>query len=214
MEWEKSPSMSKNKKNEIKKGFTVMANKVLVETSARHIHLTEDAVKALYGDGAELIVKKMLSQPGQFATANDKITLVGPKGTLAVSVLGPTRKANQVELSYSDARALGLKAVPVRESGDVANTPGLKMVGPAGEIEIDEGVIIAKRHIHMTPADAEAMGIADKQVVQVKINSERTTIFDDVVCRVHPNFALAMHIDTDECNAACAFGEVYGEIIL
>ena len=191
-----------------------MANKVLVETSARHIHLTEDAVKALYGDGAELIVKKMLSQPGQFATANDKITLVGPKGTLAVSVLGPTRKANQVELSYSDARALGLKAVPVRESGDVANTPGLKMVGPAGEIEIDEGVIIAKRHIHMTPADAEAMGIADKQVVQVKINSERTTIFDDVVCRVHPNFALAMHIDTDECNASGAFGEVWGEILL
>lgn len=191
-----------------------MANKVLVETSARHIHLTEDAVKALYGEGAELIVKKMLSQPGQFATANDKITLVGPKGTLAVSVLGPTRKANQVELSYTDARTLGLKAVPVRESGDVANTPGLKMVGPAGEIEIEEGVIIAKRHIHMTPADAEAMGIQDKQVVRVKIDSERTTIFDDVVCRVHPNFALAMHIDTDECNAASAFGEVYGEILL
>ena len=191
-----------------------MANKVLVETSARHIHLTEDAVRALYGDGAELIVKKMLSQPGQFATANDKITLVGPKGTLAVSVLGPTRKANQVELSYTDARTLGLKSVPVRESGDVANTPGLKMVGPAGEIEIDEGVIIAKRHIHMTPADAQAMGIEDKQVVKVKIESERTTIFDDVVCRVHPNFALAMHIDTDECNAASAFGEVYGEVLV
>ncbi|MBQ9806768.1 MAG: phosphate propanoyltransferase [Clostridia bacterium] len=191
-----------------------MANKVLVETSARHIHLTDDAVKALYGEGAELIVKKMLSQPGQFATSNDKITLVGPKGTLAVSVLGPTRKANQVELSYTDARTLGLKAVPVRESGDVANTPGLKMVGPAGEIEINEGVIIAKRHIHMTPADAEAMGIQDKQVVRVKIDSERTTVFDDVVCRVHPNFALAMHIDTDECNAASAFGEVYGEILL
>ena len=191
-----------------------MANKVLVETSARHIHLTEDAVKALYGEGAELIVKKMLSQPGQFATANEKITLVGPKGTLAVSVLGPTRKANQVELSYTDARVLGLKNVPVRESGDVANTPGLKMVGPVGEIEIEEGAIIAKRHIHMTPADAEAFGIEDKQIVKVKIESERTTIFDDVVCRVHPNFALAMHIDTDECNAAGAFGEVYGEIIL
>ncbi|MBE6602073.1 MAG: phosphate propanoyltransferase [Ruminococcaceae bacterium] len=191
-----------------------MANKVLVETSARHIHLTEDAVKALYGEGAELIVKKMLSQPGQFATANDKITLVGPKGTLAVSVLGPTRKANQVELSYTDARVLGLKNVPVRESGDVENTPGLKMVGPVGEIEIDAGAIIAKRHIHMTPADAEAFGIEDKQIVKVKIESERTTIFDDVVCRVHPNFALAMHIDTDECNAAGAFGEVYGEIIL
>ncbi len=192
-----------------------MANKVLVETSARHIHLTDEAVEALYGKGAELIAKKMLSQPGQYACANDKITLVGPKGSLAVSVLGPTRKANQVELSYTDARALGLKAIPVRESGDVAGTPGLKMVGPAGEIEISEGVIIAKRHIHMTPADAEEFGITDKQVVKVKIaNDSRTTIYDDVVCRVHPTYALAMHIDTDECNAAGAFGEVYGEVIL
>ena len=192
--------------------FLIMEKKVLVETSARHIHLTEEAVKALYGKDAELTVKKDLSQPGQFAAGNDKITLVGPKGTLAVSVLGPTRPANQVELSYSDARALGLKDVPVRESGDTAGTPGLKMVGPAGEVEITEGVIIAKRHIHMTPADAEAFGVADKQVVKVKITNEaRTTIFDDVVCRVSPKFALAMHIDTDECNAAAAFGEVYGE---
>ena len=191
-----------------------MENKVLVETSARHIHLTDDAVKALYGEGAELVVKKMLSQPGQYAAANDKITLVGPKGTLAVSVLGPTRKANQVELSFTDARSLGLSGVPVRESGDVAGTPGLKMVGPAGEINITEGVIIAKRHIHMTPEDAEKFGITDKQIVKVKIaNDARTTIFDDVVCRVHPTYALAMHIDTDECNAACAFGAVYGEIV-
>lgn len=192
-----------------------MKKTVLVETSARHIHLTDEAVTALYGEGATLTVKKELSQPGQYAAGNDKITLVGPKGTLAVSVLGPTRKANQVELSFTDARSLGLKAVPVRESGDVAGTPGLKMVGPAGEIEIAEGVIIAKRHIHMTPADAEAYGITDKQIVKVKVsNDSRTTIFDDVVCRVHPTYALAMHIDTDECNAACAFGEVYGEILL
>ena len=195
------------------KGFTIMENKVLVETSARHIHLTQEAVEALYGKGAELTVKKMLSQPGQFATGNEKITLVGPKGTLAVSVLGPVRKANQVELSYSDARALGLKDVPVRESGDVAGTPGLKLVGPAGEVEIAEGVIIAKRHIHLTPADAEKFGVEDKQIVKVKIESGRTLIFDDVVCRVHPNFAAAMHIDTDECNAAGAFGEIYGEIL-
>jgi putative phosphotransacetylase len=106
-----------------------MENKVLVETSARHIHLTAEAVEILYGKGAELTVKKMLSQPGQFATGNEKITLVGPKGNLAVSVLGPVRPANQVELSYSDARALGIAGVPVRESGDVAGTPGLKMVG-------------------------------------------------------------------------------------
>ena len=191
-----------------------MENKILVETSARHIHLSAEAVETLYGKGAELTVKKMLSQPGQFATGNEKIKLVGPKGTLMVSVLGPIRPADQVELSYSDARTLGIAGVPVRESGDVAGTPGLKMVGPAGEVEISEGVIIAKRHIHMTPADAAEFGVEDKQIVKVKVaNDARTTIFDDVVCRVNPNFALAMHIDTDECNAAAAFGEIYGEIV-
>ena len=190
-----------------------MENKVLVETSARHIHLTAEAVETLYGKGAELINKKDLSQPGQFAAGNEKIMLVGPKGSLAVSVLGPTRPANQVELSFSDARALGLKDVPVRESGDVANTPGLKMVGPAGEVEISEGVIIAKRHIHMTPEDAARIGVEDKQIVKVKLDTARPLIFDDVVCRVSPKFALAMHIDTDECNAACAFGTVYGEVL-
>ena len=190
-----------------------MENKILVETSARHIHLTKEAVEVLYGAGAELTVKKMLSQPGQFATGNDKITLVGPKGSLAVSVLGPTRPANQVELSFSDARALGLAGVPVRESGDVANTPGVKLVGPAGELTIDSGVIIAKRHIHMRPEEAEALGVTNGQVVKVRVNSARSLIFDDVVCRVSDAYAFAMHIDTDECNAACAFGEVYGEII-
>ena len=190
-----------------------MENKILVETSARHIHLTAEAVEVLYGAGAELMVKKMLSQPGQFATANDKIKLVGPKGEMMVSVLGPTRPANQIELSYTDARALGLKNVPVRESGDVAGTPGLKMVGPAGELEVAEGAIIAKRHIHMTPADAEGLGVTNGQVVKVLVKSERTTIFDDVVVRVSPSYALAMHIDTDECNAAAAFGEIYGEIV-
>ena len=190
-----------------------MENKILVETSARHIHLTKEAVEVLYGAGAELTVKKMLSQPGQFATGNEKITLVGPKGSLAVSVLGPTRPANQVELSFSDARALGLAGVPVRESGDVANTPGVKLVGPCGELEIDSGVIIAKRHIHMRPEEAEALGVTNGQVVKVRVNSARSLIFDDVVCRVSDKFALAMHIDTDECNAACAFGEIYGEIV-
>lgn len=190
-----------------------MENKILVETSARHIHLTDAAVETLYGAGAKLEPKKMLSQPGQFASANEKIKLVGPKGELMVSVLGPTRGANQVELSFSDARALGLKSVPVRESGDVAGTPGIKLVGPAGELEIAEGVIIAKRHIHFDPESAKALGVSDKQTVQVKISSDRTTIFDDVVCRVSPTYALAMHIDTDECNACCAFGEIYGEIV-
>ena len=190
-----------------------MENKILVETSARHIHLTKEAVEVLYGAGAELTVKKMLSQPGQFATGNDKITLVGPKGSLAVSVLGPTRPANQVELSFSDARALGLNGVPVRESGDVANTPGVKLVGPCGELTIDSGVIIAKRHIHMRPEEAEALGVTNGQIVKVRVNSARSLIFDDVVCRVSDKFALAMHIDTDECNAAAAFGAIEGEII-
>lgn len=190
-----------------------MENKILVETSARHMHLTKEAVEALYGAGAELKVKKMLSQPGQFASDNEKIKVVGPKGEMMVSVLGPTRPATQVELSYSDARALGLRDVPVRESGDVAGSPGVKLVGPAGEITIDEGVIVAKRHIHFDTASAKERGISDKQIVKVKIASDRTTIYDDVVCRVSDSYALAMHIDTDECNAAGAFGLVYGEIV-
>ena len=190
-----------------------MEKKVLVETSARHIHLTDEAVAILYGADAKLEPKKMLSQPGQFATTNEKIKVVGPKGELMLSVLGPTRKANQVELSYTDARALGLKNVPVRESGAVENTPGCKLVGPCGEVEIAEGCIIAMRHIHFDTATANAMGIADKQIVKVKINSGRTTIFDDVVCRVSDSYAPAMHIDTDECNACAGFGEIYGEII-
>lgn len=189
-----------------------MEKKFIVETSARHIHLTAEAVEALYGKGAELISRKALSQPGQFACANEKITLVGPKGSLAVSVLGPIRSANQVELSFTDARALGITP-PVRESGDVASTPGLKLVGPAGEIEIAEGAIVAKRHIHMTPADAEFFGVEDKQIVKVRLDTARPLIFDDVVVRVSPKFALAMHIDTDECNAAAAFGAVTGEIV-
>jgi putative phosphotransacetylase len=185
----------------------------IVETSARHIHLTNADIETLFGAGAVLHNKKDLSQPGQFA-CEEKLEIVGPKGSLKASVLGPARKATQVELSFTDARTLGLKSVPVRESGDIAGTPGIKLVGPAGELEIQEGVIIAKRHIHMTPADAEAFGVKDKDIVQVKIaNADRTTIFGDVVVRVSPSYALAMHIDTDEANAACAFGACRGEIV-
>ena len=187
----------------------------IVETSARHVHLTAEAVAALYGAGAKLESKKALSQPGQFACANEKLKLVGPKGELAVSVLGPERKACQVELSFTDARALGLKGVPVRESGDVAGTPGIKIVGPAGELELAEGCMIAQRHIHMTPADAAAFGVTNGQVVSVKVDTGagRQVVFGDTVVRVSDKFALAMHIDTDECNAAAAFGDVRGEIV-
>ena len=189
-----------------------MENKFIVETSARHIHVTAATLEALFGKGAELHNKKDLSQPGQFA-CEEKVTLVGPKGELKVSILGPVRPADQVELSFTDARTLGLTGVPIRESGDVKGTPGLKLVGPAGEVDMPEGTIIAKRHIHMTPADAEAFGVADKQIVKVKLDTARPLVFDDVVVRVSPKFALAMHIDTDECNAAAAFGQVFGTIV-
>ena len=188
-----------------------MENKFIVETSARHVHLTAETVETLFGKGHTLTNKKDLSQPGQFA-CEEKVTVVGPKGSLKASVLGPTRPADQVELSLTDARTIGVVA-PVRESGDIAGSLGCKLVGPCGEVEISEGVIAAKRHIHMTPADAEVFGVADKEIVKVKLDTARPLIFDDVVVRVNDNFALAMHIDTDESNAACAFGTVYGEIV-
>ena len=190
-----------------------MANTVLVETSARHVHLTEEHIKILFGEAATLTVKKPLSQPGQFA-CEERVTLVGPKKSIPnVIILGPARSATQVEVSLTDARTLGVDA-PVRESGDIAGSGACKIVGPCGEVEISEGVIAAKRHIHLTPADAEAFGVEDKQIVSVKISSaDRSTIFGDVVVRVSPKFAAAMHIDTDESNAACAFGKCYGEIL-
>ena len=188
-----------------------MSNKFIVETSARHVHLTAEAVEILFGKGHTLTNKKDLSQPGQFA-CEEKVTVVGPKGSIKASVLGPTRPENQVELSLTDARTIGLVA-PVRESGDIAGTTGCTLVGPCGEVVLNEGVIAAKRHIHMTPADAAAIGVEDKQIVNVKLDTPRSLIFGDVVVRVKDSFALAMHIDTDESNAACAGGVVYGEIV-
>ena len=185
---------------------------VIVEISARHLHLSQEHLDILFGAGHQLTPKKDLSQPGQFA-CEEKVEVVGPKSSLKMSVLGPVRPATQVELSLTDARSIGVKA-PIRESGVVAGSGACKLVGPCGEVDITEGVMIAKRHIHMTPADAEAMGLKDKDVVCVKVESDgRTTIFCDTVVRVSPKFALAMHIDTDECNAAAAFGTVYGEIV-
>lgn len=190
-----------------------MAKKFIVETSARHVHLTAEAFATLFGEGKELTVKKMLSQPGQFAS-EERVTIVGPKKSLPnVSILGPFRKANQVELSATDARSIGIVA-PIRESGDVAGSGACKIVGPAGEIEISEGVIVAKRHIHLTPADAEEMGVKDKDVVWVRLDTDgRKAILGDVVCRVSVSYALAMHIDTDESNAVSAPRELYGEIV-
>ena len=190
-----------------------MSKTFVVETSARHIHVSQQDLETLFGKGHELTNKKDLSQPGQYACA-ERLTVVGSKKEIAgVTILGPVRPATQVEISLTDARSLGIKA-PVRESGDVKGSPGCKLVGPAGEVEISEGVIAAKRHIHMTPADAAELGVTDKQIVSVKIAGEgRETVFGDVVVRVNDNFALAMHIDTDESNASGAFGNIQGEIV-
>ena len=190
-----------------------MANKVLVETSARHVHVTREVLDILFGKDYELTVKKMLSQPGQYASA-ERVDVVGPKKTLTgVSILGPIRPETQVELSLTDARSIGVVA-PVRESGQIAGSGACKLVGPKGEVEITEGVIAAKRHIHMTPADAAEFGVTDKQVVSVKIESDgRSLTFGDVVVRVSEKYALAMHIDTDESNAGCVAPGTMGEVI-
>ena len=185
----------------------------IVETSARHVHVTAETLAVLFGEGHALTNKKDLSQPGQFA-CEERIDVVGPKNTLKnVSILGPIRPADQVELSATDARSIGI-AAPIRESGDVAGTPGCKLVGPCGEVEIKEGVIVAKRHIHMTPADAATFGVQDKQIVWVKIDTDgRKAILGDVVVRVSEKFKLAMHIDTDESNAVSCARDQMGEII-
>ena len=190
-------------------------NKILVETSARHVHVTKEDLETLFGAGHELTVKSWLSQPGQFAS-EEQVDIVGPKNTLKrVRILGPVRPATQVELSLTDARSIGVTA-PVRESGDIAGSGACKLVGPAGEVEVKEGVIAAKRHIHMTPADAEVFGVKDKDIVSVKVIPPvkgRELIFGDVVVRVSEKFSLAMHIDTDESNAACAVNGTMGELI-
>ena len=190
-----------------------MSNKILIETSARHVHVSAEALEVLFGKGAELTKKKDLSQPGQYA-CEERVTIVGPKKQLAnVSILGPVRPATQVELSATDARSIGVPVV-IRESGDIAGTPGCKIIGPAGEIEISEGVIVAKRHIHMIPETAEKLGLKTKDIVWVKAETDgRTAILGDVVVRVSETFADAMHIDTDESNAICAAPGMFGEII-
>ena len=190
-----------------------MSMEVLVETSARHVHVSQADLETLFGAGYQLTHKKDLSQPGQYACA-ERVDIVGPKKTLAgVSILGPVRPETQVELSLTDARSIGV-AAPIRESGDIAGSGACKMVGPCGEVELSEGVIVAKRHIHMTTADAERMGLSDKQVVSVQVPSNgRALIFGDVVVRVSDKYALAMHIDTDESNAGAIAPNTMGTIL-
>lgn len=190
-----------------------MSKKFIIETSARHVHVTQEHLEILFGAGATLTKKKDLSQPGQYA-CEERVTIVGPKKELAnVSILGPVRPDTQVELSATDARSIGI-AAPIRESGDVEGSGACKIVGPCGEVEISQGVIVAKRHIHLTPEDAEELGVQDKEVVWVRCETDgRKAILGDVVCRVSPKFARAMHIDTDESNAIGAGRELEGEIV-
>ena len=191
-----------------------MANQFIVETSARHVHVTQETLELLFGEGYQLTVKKELSQPGQFAS-NERITVVGPKKELAnVSILGPCRTLNQVELSATDARSIGIGA-PIRESGDVAGSGACKLIGPKGEVELKEGVIVAKRHIHMTEKDAADFGVTNGEIVNVLIENGngRKTIFGDTVIRVSNSYALAMHVDTDESNAAACARNQMGTIV-
>lgn len=175
--------------------------KVPVGVSNRHIHLSQEHLEALFGPGYELTVRNPLSQTGQYA-AEETLTIEGPKSSIKnVRILGPVRKETQIEVSRTDAFSLGVKP-PVRDSGYLEGSPGLKLIGPKGTVELDKGVIIAQRHIHMSEADAEAFGVKDKEIVSVRVGGERGLTFENVLVRVRHDFVLEMHIDTDEANAA------------
>lgn len=174
---------------------------VELEASGRHVHITKAQAFALFGHG--LTPKRPLSQPGQFL-ANERLTVVGPKGQFEnVAVLGPERKSAQVEISLTDGKTLGIHP-PVRPSGDTANTPGALLLGPVGQVKLEQGVMAAQRHIHMTPEDANRMGVKDKQIVQLQTFTDRPVIWQDVQVRVSPDFATYAHLDYDEANA-CGF---------
>ena len=178
-----------------------MKKDIVIETSARHVHLDKTALAALFGPDHALTLKKELSQPGEFA-CEERVTVVGPKNEIKnVIIIGPLRGQTQVELSLTDARTVGI-TTPIRESGDLAGSAGCTLVGPYGSYEISEGVIAAKRHIHFTPEDAVEYGIENKEIVNVLIETDgRTLTLGDVVCRVSEKYATGMHIDTDEANA-------------
>ena len=180
---------------------------IMLETSARHVHISKEDLEILFGKGYTLTKKKDLSQPGQFA-CEEKVEVIGERGSAKMSILGPERKETQVEVSLTDARSIGLIA-PIRESGNLADAGPCTLKGPNGEVKKDHAVITAKRHIHMTEADAKTYNVKNGEIVKVEVNSpERKLIFDDVVVRVSESYALAMHIDTDEANAAFGAKEV------
>ena len=179
-------------------------NPLLVNISARHCHLTQQAVETLFGKGHELTPKKWLYQEGQYA-AEEAVTLIGPRSRVIsnLRILGPCRDIDQVELAFTDAISLGFK-IPVRNSGDIKGTPGCMLMGPAGFLEMDHGVIRAAPHVHMAPEDAEFYGVENRSFMKLKIGGEVGVTFDRLFVRVDPSFKLEVHIDTDEGNA-CGF---------
>ena len=186
-----------------------MRRELPMALSNRHIHLSSEHIEILFGEGYELKKFKDLSQPGQYA-AEEKVDVIGPKGTIkGVRVLGPARGKTQIEISLTDGFVLGVKP-PVRDSGDLAGSPGCTIVGPKGEVVIEEGVIAAARHIHMHTDDAKEFGVEDKQRVSIRVKGERGLVFENVLVRVHPTYALEMHVDIDEGNCASAKN---GEIV-
>lgn len=190
-----------------------MRLKIPIEISAKHIHLCREDFEALFGSGRELTFVKELSQPGQFL-AEERLTIEGPRGQMEhIAILGPFRRETQVELAITDTRKLGIPKV-IRQSGDIEGTPGCRLIGPNGSLDLEKGVIVAKRHIHMTPSDAYQMHVKDNDEVFVITQSyERSLIYANVVVRVHPDFVLAMHVDTDEGNAFDHSEEQYGVIL-
>jgi len=195
-----------------KDGNLVSERKVIIEGSGKHCHVTRETLDILFGEGFELEIKRWLTQPGQYSTPH-KVKIVGPRKSADLTIIGPPRKADQIELSLTDARAMGISA-PIRESGDLAGSPGIKLIGPKGEVDIEEGVIIAKRHVHFTPEDAEKFGVKDKQIIMIKVEGARPLIYDDVVARVHKDYATYMHLDYDELNAAALPGTGHMGIII
>jgi putative phosphotransacetylase len=193
----------------LKRGGCIMKTQLPIALSNRHIHLSQKDLDILFGEGYELTKAKDLSQPGQYA-CEEKVDLVGPKRTISgVRILGPVRSETQIEVSIADAITLGVSPV-IKNSGDLEGTPGVKVVGPKGEVELDKGVIVAARHIHMHTTDGEEFGVADKDIVKVKVNGPRGLVFDNVLVRVHPTYALEMHVDVEEGNAA---GVKNGDIV-
>lgn len=196
-----------------KRNGGVFLKPIPVAVSNRHVHLEREDLEALFGKGYNLNKMKDLSQPGQYA-ANETVDLIGPKDTIkGVRVLGPERKFTQAEISITDSFKLGIKAVPVKESGDIEGTPGITISGPAGAIRIEKGVIAAKRHIHMTPEDGGLYGVSDKQIVKAVFKGPRAAILDEVVIRINKDFSLELHMDMDEANGIAIGNEKYCDIV-